>query len=52
LHGVAGVNVVAGEAGACDTVAAVGEVLPDQVPAIRGGVEPDVLRRPLDAALQ
>src|SRR3712207_4656107 len=47
LHGVAGVNVVA-----CGTVATFGEALPDQVPAVGGRVEPDVLGRLFDAAFE
>src|SRR5919107_5831066 len=47
LHGVAGVNVVA-----CGTAATFGEALPDQVPAVGGRVEPDVLGRLFDAAFE
>src|SRR5918998_1597496 len=47
LHGVAGVHVVARGA-----VATFGEALPDQVPAIGGRVEPDVLGRLFDAAFE
>src|SRR5918999_2775279 len=47
LHGVAGVNVVA-----CWAVATFGEALPDQVPAVGGRVEPDVLGRLFDAAFE
>src|SRR3712207_4681902 len=47
LHGVPGVNVVA-----CGAVVAFGEGLPDQVPAVGGRVEPDVLGRLFDAAFE
>src|SRR5215210_4071400 len=47
LHGVAGVNVVA-----CGTVATFGEGLPNEVPAVGGRVEPDVLGRLFDAAFE
>src|SRR5918993_5843456 len=47
LHSVAGVNVVA-----CGTVATFGEALPDQVPAVGGRVEPDVLGWLFDAAFE
>src|SRR5215212_7082985 len=47
LHSVAGVNVVA-----CGAIATFGEALPDQVPAVGGRVEPDVLGRLFDAAFE
>src|SRR5215212_5300670 len=47
LHGVTGVHVVVGS-----TFFAVGEALPDQIPAVGGGVEPDVLGRLLDRAFE
>src|ERR687898_1005900 len=47
LHGIAGVHVVA-----CGAVATFGEGLPDQVPAVGGRVEPDVLGRLFDAAFE
>src|SRR5215210_595747 len=47
LHGVAGVHVIVGF-----TFFAVGEALPDQIPAVGGGVEPDVLGRLLDGAFE
>jgi hypothetical protein len=48
LHGVAGVDVVV----VCPALIPVGETLADQIAAVGGGVDPDVLRRLLDAALQ
>ena len=45
LHGVAGMYVVV-------QLTPVGEVLPDQIAPVGGSVEPDVLRRLLDAAFQ
>src|SRR3712207_3027067 len=47
LHGIAGVHIVA-----CGAVATFGEGLPDQVPAVGGRVEPDVLGGFFNAAFE
>src|SRR3954451_6709197 len=47
LHRVAGVHVVVGS-----TFFAVGEALPDQITAVGGSVEPDVVGRLLDGAFK